>query len=164
MNLPTQHHLAQVNIARLLAPLDDPQLHGFVSRLDEINALADGTPGFVWRLQTDDGDATSLRVFPDSRILVNLSVWSSLQALQAFVYRSRHVELLRDRASWFDRLGEAHYAMWWIEAGRRPTVEEAAQRLAHLQRHGDTAEAFRFPSAFPAPSDPITVAASSPRS
>lgn len=151
MNTPARHHLAQVNIARLLAPLDHPTLAGFVSRLDEINALAEGTPGFVWRLQTEDGDATSLRVFPDERILVNLTVWESADALKAFAYRTRHAELLRDRAQWFERLGTPHYAMWWIEAGTLPTVEDAADRLALIEQHGDTEQAFRFHRVFAAP-------------
>lgn len=137
-------HLAQANIARLLAPLDAPQLAGFVARLDEINALADDSPGFVWRLQTPEGDATQLRVFPDDSILVTMSVWTSLEALQAFVYRSRHVELLRQRAQWFERLGEPSYAIWWIRAGTLPTVTDARQRLEHMAAHGSTREAFVF--------------------
>lgn len=137
-------HLAQVNIARLLAPLDAPQLAGFVARLDEINALADGSPGFVWRLQTTEGDATQLRVFPDDSILVTMSVWTSLEALQAFVYRSRHVELLRQRAQWFERLGAPAHALWWIPAGTLPTVSDARQRLDRVAAHGPTREAFAF--------------------
>ena len=146
MNTPTspRWHLAQVNIARLLAPLDTPQLAGFVARLDEINALADGSPGFVWRLQTPEGDATQLRVFPDERILVNLSVWASLEALKDFAYRSRHVELLRQRRQWFEQLDQPIYALWWIPAGSLPTVEDARHRLALLAAHGPTPEAFTF--------------------
>lgn len=146
MNLPTYPgwHLAQANIARSLAPLDTPQLAGFVARLDEINALADGSPGFVWRLQTPAGDATQLRVFPDDHILVTMSVWTSIEALQAFVYRSRHVELLRQRAAWFERLGTPTTALWWIPAGTLPTVQDARQRLEHMAAHGPTREAFAF--------------------
>jgi hypothetical protein len=137
-------HLAQVNIAQLLAPLDDPQLAGFVARLDEINALADGSDGFVWRLQTEAGDATSLRVFDDDRLLVNLSAWRSVEALQQYVYRTVHAELIRQRAAWFERLGRPHYALWWIPAGTLPTVDEAKQRLAHLDAHGPSPQAFQF--------------------
>jgi hypothetical protein len=148
MNQPTHHpdrfHLAQVNIAQLLAPLDDPQLAGFVARLDEINALADGSDGFVWRLQTEAGDATSLRVFDDDRLLVNLSAWRSVEALQQYVYRTVHAELIRQRAAWFERLGRPHYALWWIPAGTLPTVDEAKQRLAHLDAHGPSPQAFQF--------------------
>ena len=148
MNEPTHHpdrfHLAQVNIAQLLAPLDDPQLAGFVARLDEINALADGSDGFVWRLQTEAGDATSLRVFDDDRLLVNLSAWRSVEALQQYVYRTVHAELIRQRAAWFERLGRPHYALWWIPAGTLPTVDEAKRRLAHLDAHGPSPQAFQF--------------------
>ncbi len=152
MNMPTSTawHLAQVNIGRLLAPLDSPQLAGFVARLDEINALADGSPGFVWRLQTPEGDATQLRVFPDESILVNLSVWTSIEALQDFAYRSRHVELLRQRSDWFHRLPTPAYALWWIPAGTLPTVDDARQRLEHLAAHGPTREAFVFHRPFSA--------------
>ena len=144
MNHTERFHLAQVNIAQLLAPLDDPQLAGFVNRLDEINALADGSEGFVWRLQSDGGDATSLRVFDDDRLLVNLSVWRSVESLQHYVYRTVHAELIRQRAAWFERLGRPHYALWWIPAGTLPTVEDAKQRLAQLQAHGPTPQAFLF--------------------
>src|SRR5437764_2790129 len=96
-------HLAQVNIGRIKAPLDDPIMAGFVSRLDDINALAETTPGFVWRLQTDEGNATALRPYDDDRILVNLSVWRTMEELREFVYRSRHVELLRAREEWFEK-------------------------------------------------------------
>ena len=144
MNHTERFHLAQVNVAQLLAPLDDPQLAGFVARLDEINALADASEGFVWRLQTDAGDATALRVFDDDRLLVNLSLWRSVESLQHYVYRTVHAELIRQRAGWFERLGRPHYALWWIPAGTRPTVEEAKQRLAHLQAHGPTPQAFLF--------------------
>lgn len=141
-------HLAQVNIAQLLAPLDHPQLAGFVARLDEINALADGSDGFVWRLQTEAGDATALRVFDDDRLLVNLSVWQSVPALQHFTYRTVHTELLRQRASWFERLGRPHYALWWIPAGMLPTADEAVRRLDHLQAHGPSPRAFLFQRPF----------------
>lgn len=151
-------HLAQVNIARLLAPLDSPQLVGFVARLDEINALADDSPGFVWRLQTPEGDATQLRVFPDDSIIVTMSVWASLEALKAFVYRSRHTELLRQRAQWFEHLSTPTYALWWIRAGTVPTVHEAKQRLEHVIAHGPTQEAFVFHRPFEHPYSPLEAA------
>ena len=144
MNHTERFHLAQVNVAQLLAPLDDPQLAGFVARLDEINALADASEGFVWRLQTDAGDATALRVFDDDRLLVNLSAWRSVEALQHYVYRTVHAQLIRQRAQWFEHLGRPHYALWWIPAGTLPTVEDARQRLAHLQAHGPSPWAFLF--------------------
>jgi hypothetical protein len=145
---PPAWHLAQVNIAKLTAPLEAPEMAGFFTRIDEINALADGSAGFVWRLQTPDGDATQLRVFPDDSILVNMSVWTSLEALRAFVFQSRHVELLRDRARWFPRLATPSYALWWIPAGTLPTVEDAQRRLALVAAQGPTREAFVFHRAF----------------
>jgi len=145
------HHLAQVNIARLLAPLDSPQLVGFVSRLEEINALADAATGFVWRLQTEDGDATALRPYEDDRVLVNLSVWEDLEPLSGFVYRSPHAEVMRQRRAWFEGLAESHMALWWVPAGHRPSVEEAKQRLEHLRTQGPSPVAFTFRQPFPPP-------------
>ena len=143
------HHLAQLNIARLLAPLDSPQLADFVANLDRINALAEASPGFVWRLQTEDGDATSIDYFGNDQI-VNLSVWESMEALHHYVYGTAHTEIMRRRKAWFHKLGEAHMALWWIPAGHVPTVEEAAARLNTLRELGPTAEAFTFKHAFPA--------------
>jgi|GEM_PF-394866 uncharacterized protein DUF3291 len=145
-------HLAQVNIAKMVAPLDDPVMAGFVGQLEVVNAIADGSPGFVWRLQDDGGDATSVRVFDDDAILVNMSVWESTAALHGYVYRSGHGPALRDRAKWFVRMPEAHLAMWWIDAGEKPTVEQAVERLLFLRAHGETPFAFTFRRAFEAPS------------
>lgn len=139
-------HLAQVNIGRILASLDDPLMAGFVNRLDEINALAESSPGFVWRLETEEGDATALRPYDDDRILVNLSVWESPEHLKHYVYHSLHVEVLRQRKSWFERFGDMHYALWWIPAGHIPTITEAKERLRHLQIHGESTHAFSFAS------------------
>ncbi len=146
------HHLAQLNVARMRAELDDPVMAGFAARLDEINALADRSPGFVWRLQTDGGDATELRVFPDPLTLVNLSVWESVDALRAFTYRSDHRELLRGRAAWFEPTNEPHLVLWWVPAGEVPTVEEARHRLELLRAAGPSPEAFTFRRRYPAPS------------
>ena len=117
------HHIAQINIARMNFPIDSPSMAGFVSRLDEINALADGSPGFVWRLQTPEGNATDLRPYEDERIIVNMSVWESIEALKHYVYRTAHAELLRDRRSWFEQFSGAMLAMWWVPAGHIPSVE-----------------------------------------
>jgi hypothetical protein len=146
-------HLAQVNVARLRAPIDHPDTAEFVAALEPVNALADGSPGFVWRLQTDDGDATAIRVFDDEMIIVNLSVWASIEHLRAFVYRSAHTDVLRRRREWFDVMDEAHLAMWWIEAGAIPTVPEAVARLELLRGLGPTAEAFTFRQAFATPGE-----------
>jgi hypothetical protein len=141
--------LAQVNIARMKAPLEDPLMAGFVGRLDEINALADRSPGFVWRLQTSEGNATYLRPYDDDRILFNMSVWESLEALKAYVYRGPHVEVMRNRKEWFERFEAPYAALWWVPEGHIPSVDEAKKRLEHLSAHGPTPFAFTFQSAFP---------------
>jgi uncharacterized protein DUF3291 len=145
------HHLAQLNIGRLVAPLDSEELEGFVERLDDINALADGAPGFVWRLQTDEGDATAIRPFDDDSILVNMSVWDSVESLSQFVYRTGHRDVLRRRAEWFERMTEAFVVLWWIPAGHIPTVEEAKERLLMVEAKGPTPDAFTFRANFPPP-------------
>jgi hypothetical protein len=142
-------HLAQVNIARMRGGLEDPVMRGFVARLDEINALADGSPGFVWRLQTDAGNATYLRPYDDERIIINMSVWESLEDLQNYVYRGGHAEVLRQRRDWFEKLESPVVALWWVPAGRVPSIDEAKKRIAHLQEHGPTPFAFSFRSPFP---------------
>lgn len=145
----THFHLAQANIARIRPPsFEDPAMAGFVSRVPEINGLADQSPGFVWRLAQGE-DGVYLRPYDDERLLFNLSVWESLQALRDFVYRSTHVELFRQRAQWFEDSGNASLALWWIPAGHRPGVEEANQRLDHLRTHGPTPYAFTFGRNFP---------------
>lgn len=143
------YHLAQVNIARMHAPLDDPIMAEFVARLAEINALADRSAGFVWRLQTEDGDATYLRPYDDDRILFNLSVWESIEQLKDYVYKSVHSEVMRQRRQWFEKFDGIYSALWWVEAGHIPTVAEAKQRLEYLQKHGETTHAFTFKRSFP---------------
>jgi heme-degrading monooxygenase HmoA len=147
------HHLAQVNVATLRAPLDAPELAGFIAQLEPVNALADASPGFVWRLQTEDGDATAIRPFDDDRVMVNLSVWASLDALRSFVYASRHLDVMRHRRSWFHRMADPYLAMWWVAAGTIPTVAQARERLDLLARRGPTADAFTFRVPFPEPAD-----------
>lgn len=149
-----RYHLAQVNIALPVAPLDSARLQDFVSSLDSVNAVADASPGFVWRLKTEDGNATSIRAFADERLIVNMSVWESMEALQSFVYRSQaHAAVLRRRQEWFAALGQMHMALWWVPAGHLPSIAEAEERLADLRRNGPTAETFTFKSCFPAPSE-----------
>ncbi len=145
------YQLAQVNIARMLAPLSDPLMAGFVAQLDAINALADGSPGFLWRLQTEEGNATTLRPFEDDLILVNLSLWASLSDLLTFVYKSRHRSVLQQRQQWFERFEGPYLALWWVPSGHIPSVEEAKERLAYLHAHGETPYAFTFKKPFPAP-------------
>lgn len=148
------YELAELNIARMLEPLDSPLLKDFVDGLDHINALADAAPGFLWRLQGDEGgDATSVRIFEDDWILVNMSVWQSQETLRAFVYDDEHRAFLRRRREWFERLDEAITVLWWVPAGHRPSVAEAQDRLEHLRKHGTTPYAFGFApgDAVPAP-------------
>ena len=144
-------HLAQVNIALPREPLDAPLLAEFVAQLDPVNASADAAPGFVWRLQTEEGDATGIRAFGDDRLIVNMSIWESLEALRAFVYRdAAHLAVLRRRREWFERL-ESFLVLWWIPAGHRPTVAEAEHRLALLRDLGPSPDAFTFRRHFPPP-------------
>ncbi|BAZ17804.1 hypothetical protein NIES4071_96840 [Calothrix sp. NIES-4071] len=145
------YHLAQVNISRMLAPLTDPIMAEFVANLEAINSEADTSPGFVWRLQNENGNATDIRLSDDELILVNLSVWESLEALSKYVYRSQHGEIMRKRRSWFEHSNQPLFALWWIEAGQIPTVEEAKQRLEYLRKHGSTSYAFSFAKPFPRP-------------
>jgi hypothetical protein len=147
------HHLAQINIGRLVAPVDDPKIAEFVAQLDSINALAEASPGFVWRLQSDAGNATDIPYNDDPFVIVNMSVWESLEALRDFVYRSDHIRVLRDRAKWFEKMEKPYYCLWWIPAGHRPSVAEARERLEHYQRHGSTPYAFWFSQHFPQPAD-----------
>ena len=149
-----RYELAQINIARLLAPLDTPQLADFVAALDPVNATAEAAPGFVWRLATEDGNATAVRVYDDDWLIVNMSVWTSVEALVAFVYSPRHREVLRRRREWFERLAPATTALWWVPAGHRPTVGEAEVRLDQLRTHGPTSIAFTLTDPFPAPGKP----------
>ena len=143
------YHIAQVNIGRMKAPLDDQVMAGFVRRLDEINALADHSAGFVWRLQTSAGNATYLRPYEDGRILLNMSVWETIEALRHYVYRTAHVELLRERQAWFEKFSGAYLALWWVPAGHIPGVDEAKKRLAHLDLHGPSQFAFTLRTVFP---------------
>jgi hypothetical protein len=144
------YQLAQINIATLKAPLDSPELKDFVDNLDRINALAEESDGFVWRLKGDGNDATSLRPLGEN-VIVNMSVWRDVESLRNYVYKSAHVEILRRKREWFTRPTEAIYVLWWVPAGHQPTVEEAVVRLLHLRAHESTAEAFNFGEAFPAP-------------
>jgi Domain of unknown function (DUF3291) len=144
------YHIAQVNIGRVKAPVDHPIMAGFMNRLDEINALADGSPGFVWRLQTTEGNATYFRPYPeDDRILLNMSVWATIEDLKHYVYRTAHAELLRHRHEWFELFAGTYIALWWVPAGHIPGIDEAKKRIAHLDAHGPTEFAFHFKAVFP---------------
>ena len=151
-SIQTRFHLAQINMARALAPLTDPRLADFVALLDEVNALADRSPGFVWRLQTDAGNATDIEVGDDPLLIVNMSVWESREALSDYVYKSGHLRVLSRRKEWFARLETPSLALWWLPVGTRPPIEDGLERLDHLARHGPNERAFTFKAGFPAPS------------
>ena len=142
-------HIAQLNVGRLHAPIGDPRIAAFEAALDHVNALADASPGFAWRLQTDDGNATAIKVSDDELFIVNMSVWESVEALTAFVYRSEHTPFLRRRAEWFERSATPHLALWWVPAGTIPSLDDAMARLAHLEVHGPSPVAFTFSRRFP---------------
>lgn len=137
-------HIAQFNVGRLRAPMDDPMIDDFRNNLDPVNALAEVSPGFVWRLQDDTGNATSIKLFEDELEIVNFSVWESIEALADFVYRSNHVELLRRRRDFFEAATQPILCLWWTPEGTIPTVDEAIKRLDHLRAHGPTPTAFTF--------------------
>ena len=145
------YQLAQCNIGRVLAPLDSPQLAEFVAALEPVNRMADEAPGFVWRLQTEAGDATAIRAFDDDMLLLNMSVWQTIDALAEFTYRTPHRDVMRRRRQWFERLADAYLVLWWIPAGTLPTVADAKARLERLRRDGPSPEAFTFQSPFPSP-------------
>jgi hypothetical protein len=149
----SRYELAQVNIAIMKAPLESPVMADFVANLDRINAIADTSPGFVWRLQDEGGNATALRPFGDDT-LVNMSVWQDVASLRNYVYSSAHTDVMRRRKEWFDRMSEAHFVLWWVPRGHHPSISEAAAKLASLRNNGPTEEAFTFGQAYPPPDAP----------
>lgn len=147
------YHLAQLNVGRALAPLDDLQMDGFVRQLAEINALADESPGFVWRLQSESGDATDYRAFPDDPLmLLTLSVWEDVPSFRQFAYQSAHATVMQSRRQWFARIDPPYVVLWWIPAGTLLTIEEALTKLYQLKLNGATPNAFDVKQTFPPPS------------
>ncbi len=145
-------HLAQINIGRLQHPVDDPRVAEFMDNLDPINALAERSPGFVWRLKDESGNATGIRAFEDETILPNLTVWDSIESLKNYVFRTDHASFLRRRGEWFKKMDDLPVlTMWWIPAGHEPTLAEAKERIDSLAEHGPTAEAFTFHPLFDPP-------------
>ncbi|AGI25005.1 hypothetical protein H681_15685 [Pseudomonas sp. ATCC 13867] len=142
--MSSNYHLAQVNIAKARAPLDQPLMKGFVDQLDAINRLAEASPGFIWRLQTDEGDATSIRAFDDPLIIVNLSLWTSVEALREYVYGGEHLAVLRNKRDWMEKLPTPSLALWWLPAGELPDVWMARRKLELLQAQGACDEVFTF--------------------
>ncbi len=147
----TDYYLAQCNIARAHAPLDQPLMADFVGQLAAINALAESAPGFIWRLKDDTDNATAIQVFDDARIIVNMSVWESIEALAAFTFKADHAAALRRRTEWFERMAGPHMALWWLAAGSLPGAEDIPLRLNHLAQCGPTPFAFTFKNPFAKP-------------
>lgn len=146
-----RYHLAQYNIAWLVAPLDDPRIADFTNNIARVNQLAEEAPGFVWRHQTDDGDSTGVRIRDDDRILINFSVWESVEALHAFAFRTKHADYFRRRREWFEHEDETYAVLWWVPEGHEPTVDEAETKLGYLKEHGPSEQAFTFKRRFPQP-------------
>lgn len=138
------HQLAQINIAQARDAMDSDSMKGFIERLNEINSIADNAPGFIWRLQSEEGDATAIRAFDNPLLLINMSVWEDIESLKTFVYKTSHVELIQDREAWFGKMLQAHQALWWVPRGHIPTIEEGKQKLDYLQQHGPGKAAFTF--------------------
>ena len=145
------YQLAQLNVAWAKADMDDPLMADFMANLDRINALAERTPGFVWRLQSDSGNATDIQVTDDPRFIVNLTVWQDADSLFDFVYKSAHTPIMARRREWFEKRSEAIQVLWWVPAGHRPSVREALARLGRLNKEGPTEKAFTFKRRFPPP-------------
>ncbi len=139
-------HLVQLNVARLIAPLDDPRVFRFLSALAPINAIADRAPGFVWRLQGENGDATGLGDFGDPQLIANMSVWETADALRHFVYNTLHRKMYARRAEWFELMAQHHFVMWWVEPGEVPTLDDGMAKLDDLRANGPSADAFGWES------------------
>ena len=139
------HHLAQLNIGRLVADTDDPRVAEFMGALDRVNGLGRRMPGFVWMMEGSGEPGTGntdTKIDGDPRFVSNLTVWESAEALETFVFGTIHRQFYERRAEWFELLGERHFVMWWVEPGHRPTLDEGLLRLAHLREHGDSDQAF----------------------
>jgi hypothetical protein len=161
----SRFQLAQLNIGVIRGPIDSPVMAEFMANIDRINLLAEQSPGFVWRLQTEEGNATGIKPYGvdiGDNTIVNMSVWEDVASLNHYVYKSAHVEILRRRKEWFERMQEQHMVLWWVAHGHRPSVEEALERLEHLRAHGPGEHAFTFRHNFPAPDAPAESSAPVP--
>ncbi|WP_298477593.1 DUF3291 domain-containing protein [uncultured Maribacter sp.] len=146
------YQLAEINIARIKGiTIDDPIMKEFVDNLDTINNLAENSPGFVWRLKDDSNNATNLNPYNDVQIIINISVWENVETLSNYVYKTVHSDFLRRRKEWFKNYGNVSTAMWWIPEGKYPSVEEAVEKLAELQKNGTSTSVFNFKNTFPKP-------------
>lgn len=150
MNKP--HYLAEINVAKMKGVnIDDPIMKEFVDNLDKVNAIAENSPGFIWRLKDDDNNATGFNPYNDETKIINISVWESIEALENYVYKTFHTDFLKRRKEWFRRYGKVHIALWWIPEGQFPTIEEAVAKLAYLEQNGASELIFDFRNKFPMP-------------
>ncbi|NVN83384.1 DUF3291 domain-containing protein [Vibrio sp. Scap16] len=140
--------LAQLNIALAKYPLDAPEIKDFVDNLDKVNGIAESSEGFVWRLKDESGDATNIKAFDDPNMIVNMSVWDSVDSLKNFMFRTHHRDFMRRKGEWFHRLAEDTYVLWWVEDEHIPNLDEAIERLEHLREKGDSPYAFTFKTNF----------------
>jgi hypothetical protein len=151
-------HLAQINVAKIVHDMDGPHMADFVAALDNINALAERSPGFVWRLIGDGGDATDVRFGDASDVLINMSVWTDIESLRGYVYKTAHAAVMARRAKWFPVLGRPHMALWWVAEGAAPTLADAFARLHALESHGPSPFAFTFDHPFDAAGHALALA------
>jgi hypothetical protein len=151
------YELAQLNIGIIRGAMDSPVMADFAAALERINALAERSPGYVWRLQTEEGNATAIRPFANENLLLNMSVWRDLEALRRYVYHSEHVELMRRRREFFERMPQAFLVLWWVPRGHRPDIPEAMARLEMLRARGPGPQAFTFREAWPPPDQASSV-------
>jgi hypothetical protein len=145
----TKQNIAQLNISKMIGVnIDDPIMKDFVAQLDEINLLGEQSKGFVWRLKSDDGNATSYNPYSDDRIIVNFTIWETVEDLKDFVYNTAHRLVMKDRKKWFENLGQPSYVLWYVDADKMPTINEAVERLTYLQNNGASSYAFDFKNIF----------------
>lgn len=148
----TQYQIAEINIARMKGVnIDDPIMKEFVDNLEKVNAVAESSEGFVWRLKDESNNATSINPYNDEQVIINISVWESIETLEKFIYKTFHTEFLRRRKEWFQTFGKAYTAMWWLPAGQYPTMEDAVAKLGELQKNGASTSVFDFKNKFAAP-------------
>ena len=142
---PANHHLAQLNIGRIRYEVNDPRMAGFVDNLASVNAIAERSPGFVWRYTDESGNATSTRPYDgDPMMAVNMSVWENVESLEKYVWQTVHKRFYGRRHEWFEKMDERYFVMWWVPAGHRPTIDEAIERLEHLKANGASEYAFAW--------------------
>ncbi len=151
MTSHTGFHLAQINVGQLLAPQDDPLMTEFVDNLDRINSMAEHSPGFIWRLKDDSGNAMSFQVFENPQIISNISVWKDIESLRNFVYKTEHLEFVKRRKEWFELMTCPQIALWWISRDHTPTLEEGVRKLQLLEAQGPSPDAFTFAHSFDRP-------------